>query len=404
MPTKDNVVLNLVESNILSSWVADRPDLGCAMLIAACQNKNIKVKLIKGQTRHIKDMFLNDGDEFWELINDLKEPALRELGLRDYKIYIHKKGKAHFKQELEDIYKKIFTNKEPRNFLNAGLLNKFKISYARFVVLYGYYICKRRCYDIAFFKRYISEILGNKPDYIGFSLGADFDPVSRAIRMHIKKLTRLPIIAGGSLTSFMGDENLSAVFLKECIDYLIIGPGEYALPNLIEALNDKKEPSGVANVFYKKGNFVKTNVLETITKLDALPFPDFSQFDLDLYFNPGKVLPVQDARGCSWRKCAFCDYRRNYFGTYSTFSIDRVIQIIRYLKDTYNCQYFVFHNDDLPPGRARKISRAIIKHKIKNIYFKTYARLVDGFNERLLRLIRKAGFCCIIWGLESGSQ
>ena len=111
MPVKDNAVLNLVEPHILSYWLADRPDLGCAMLIAACKNKNIKIKLIKGQTRYIKDMFLNDSDEIWELIYDFKGETLEKSRWRDYKIYIKKKGKFWFEQELKDIYEKIFINK-----------------------------------------------------------------------------------------------------------------------------------------------------------------------------------------------------------------------------------------------------------------------------------------------------
>lgn len=382
-------VLNLVEPNILGHWVADRPDLGCAMLIASCQERNIKLNLIKGQTRYIRDMFLHDSDEICQLALGIKDSVIENNELVELKKNIREKGKVHFRDELKDIYNRVFIKKQPRNFFNIELLNRFKVSYYGLVSLYQYYICKLNYYDINFFKRYISQILKGNPRYIGFSLGTEFDPVSRLIRKQIKKITDLPIIAGGSVTSFISGAKLKEVFKQEYVDYLIIGPGEYALPNLLE-----KHKQGKAPQLFSQG----------IKELDKLPFPDFSKFDLDLYFNPQRTLPLQDARGCSWRKCAFCDYRRKYSNSYSTFSIERVIQTMQYLKDRYNCRFFLFHNDDLPPGRAKKISEEIISQRVKDISIETYARLVDGFSQGLLSLMRRAGFCSIIWGLESGSQ
>ena len=73
-------MLTLVEPIILEN-ISDRPHLGCAMLISACQAKGIKTTLVKGQTRFLKDMFTNDSGELWNLIRDLKKESLNKLKL-----------------------------------------------------------------------------------------------------------------------------------------------------------------------------------------------------------------------------------------------------------------------------------------------------------------------------------
>jgi len=49
----------LVES-LVQKNLAARPDLGCAMVIAACRESNVETTLVKGQTAWLKNMFLDD--------------------------------------------------------------------------------------------------------------------------------------------------------------------------------------------------------------------------------------------------------------------------------------------------------------------------------------------------------
>jgi hypothetical protein len=374
------------------------------MLIASCKEYKIETKLIKGQTSYLKDMFLNDFDEIYELLFNLNNEVLERKNLQLFKKDIRDKGKHCFRLELKGLYTSLFIEKKGSNFINTDVLNRFKYCYDSIVALYEHYLDSRNCYELSFIKRYISSILENNPQFIGFSFYTHPNVASQRIMRLVKKATGLPIIAGGCFTPTVSSEELSHLFFKEYIDYLVVGAGEYALPNLIETLRNGKEPFNVPNVYYRKKASIKTNRLETIADLNKLPFPDFSQFDLDLYLNHKRVLPLQDARGCSWNKCLFCDYKYNHLNNYSTIGIERVVDIIRYLRDTYNCQYFVFHNDDLPPKRAKDISLEIINRKLKGIFIQTYARLDKGFNSDILSTMRKAGFCSIVWGLESGSQ
>lgn len=396
-------MLTLVEPGIMDGLL-DRPHLGCAMLIAVCQKRGIKTTLVKGQTRYLKDMFVNDSEELWGLIQDLKKNDLKKIGIAEYKKSIQEKGIRQFQDELKSLYQYVIIDKNPRHYFNAQMVEKFSNLHSIFVAIYFYYLIKLNYSKLKIIDCYISEIIKSNPRYIGFSLQGELEPLTRTIRKRLKELTGIPIIIGGALTPFIDLKKLDKIFEEEYFDYLVIGAGENALPSLIEALDNKNEPKGIANVFYKKDGKIKGNDLEVIDDLDSLPYPDYSQFDLDLYLTPKRILPLQTARGCSWRKCAFCSHHSIDFGNYKAFGIKKVSETIKHLQNTYKCSHFFINDEELPPKRSKIISENILDNKL-NICIDIRARLVDGYNNNnLLCLIRKAGISSINWGMESGCQ
>lgn len=396
-------MFTLVES-CLKYNILDRPNLGCAMIIAACQEKGIKTTLIKGQTRYLKDMFISDSQELWSLIRDLKDDDLNKIGMPRYKNSTHEYGLKQFQDELKSLYQEVIVNKNPQHYFNVLKVEKLNNLNRNFSAVYSYYLSELKHNKIKVIERYVSEIIKSNPRYVGFSLEGGFGPLSRIVRKRIKELTGIPIIVGGCLTPFLDLQKLEKIFKEEYFDYLIVGAGERALPSLIEALENRKEPKGIDNVFYKQGGKIKGNNLGVVSDLDALPYPDYSQFDLDLYLAPERILPLQTARGCSWRKCAFCSHHISDFGNYNSFSVKRGIEIIQHLQNTYNCSHFFLNDEELPPRRAKLISEALLQNKLK-VYLDIRARFVEGYNDsNLLRLMRKAGFVSINWGMESGCQ
>jgi radical SAM superfamily enzyme YgiQ (UPF0313 family) len=397
-------MLTLVESNYMNG-ISDRPNLGCAMLIAACQEKGIKTTLVNGQTRYLRDIFVNDSNELWGLIQDLKKDDLIKLGVVEFKRSVQEKGEKYFRAKLNNLYQDVIVDKNPRQYFNAALVKEMNHLHNIFLSIYFYYLKDLNHSKLMIIERCVSEIINSGHRYVGFSMSGEFDLLSRTIRKRIKELTDKPIIVGGPLTTFIDLKNLDMIFRDECFDYLVIGAGEQALPSLINSLKNNIEPKDIMNVFYKKGNKIKGNDLGVIDDLNCLPYPDFSQFDLDLYLTPKIILPLQTARGCSWKKCTFCSHHNTYFGTYKILSIENVIRVIEHLKKYYNCNHFVFHDEELPPTRAKQIGKAILKNNLKNISIYAYARFIKGFNDNeLLSCLRKAGFSTFAWGMESGSQ
>ncbi len=92
------------------------------------------------------------------------------------------------------------------------------------------------------------------------------------------------------------------------IDFVLIGEPEEPLLELVEALCDGSDPAGIPGLAVGGDEVVVGPARPRITDLDALPFPDHSLVDLDLYnesFVPRPIGVVTSTRGCPY-DCAFC--------------------------------------------------------------------------------------------------
>ncbi len=136
-----------------------------------------------------------------------------------------------------------------------------------------------------------------------------------------------------------------------------------------------------------------------------MPAPDFSQCRLDDYVSPERVLPLETARGCTWNRCAFCSHNSGPHPGYQAWSPERVGEILGHLRERYGCRQFALHDLEVPPGRARKLSEAILAAGLDDLSLSGLGRLSRGYRDRrLLGLMRRAGFTSMEWGLESGVQ
>lgn len=101
------------------------------------------------------------------------------------------------------------------------------------------------------------------------------------------------IIGGTGIKNFVADKkNDFCEELKQCglIDHYILGDAENAI---VEFLNGNLNYHGIDSEDWIQP-----------TKLDQFPFPDYSDYNFDLYET--KVIPIIDSQGCV-RTCEFCD-------------------------------------------------------------------------------------------------
>lgn len=238
-------MFKLVEPFIFEDDILNRPLLGPAMLIAACQEKGIKTTLIQGKTRYIRNMFIDYSEELWNLIQDLKEDALGAINtpalIKRYK----QSGLKQFQDELKFLYQYLIIDKDPRHYFDASKVMQFINACRSFANVYLYYLDQLHYTKLKIIDHYVCEILKGRPGSVGFSIQAEagnspricrFDSFSRIIRKRIKESSDIPIIVGGPSSPYLDFQKIDKIFKDEYLDYLIVGPGEYALPSLIEAL------------------------------------------------------------------------------------------------------------------------------------------------------------------------
>ncbi|MFH1149553.1 MAG: radical SAM protein [Actinomycetota bacterium] len=110
----------------------------------------------------------------------------------------------------------------------------------------------------------------------------------------------LPLVVGGPHASLRPEECLAGAF-----DIVCVGEGEHATLELVEQMEAGREPSGIPNLYIKRGSEVEKNPPRPFNEdLDALPFPDREMW-LPWLANPISRPSVLAARGCPFQ-CTYC--------------------------------------------------------------------------------------------------
>jgi len=255
-------------------------------------------------------------------------------------------------------------------------------------------------YDCMFDEgRFLADrVLQFNPDYIGFSIRnidntmpdsvyyVD-DQVSRII-LPVKKITSARIILGGSGFSIFPQELME---LTQA-DYGIIGEGETALHQLLEALDRGEDifPSGNVLVSSATKDGKGGRFIHPVGVSDR-----FSEIDLKIDFTPYKergAYSIQTKRGCS-HGCIYCTYP---FLEGTAFRTRKPADIVDELEQAHsrlgNVMFeFVDSTFNDPVGHAEAICREIIRRKLR-VRLRTMGINPRNSSEKLFELMMQAGF------------
>lgn len=229
----------------------------------------------------------------------------------------------------------------------------------------------------------------------------------------LKKLKSVPIIAGG-----LGPTSFPEMFLKNTdVDIIVDGEGEVTIKELLECIEHQKPIGSVRGIWYKKNNTVhRTGDRELIENLDALPFPAWEKFPMNVYLTnpisqrvekfyggrPYKNMGISTIRGCPYR-CTFCYHC--FQGKKIRFrSPQSIIDEILMLKEKYGVEYMGFFDDLFLSDRKRvfEFCEKLEEQKI-DINWGVCSR-VNLVDREILEAVRAAGCIYMTYGFESGSQ
>lgn len=221
----------------------------------------------------------------------------------------------------------------------------------------------------------------------------------------LRKKTKAKIILGGNYATQIYDSIMKYKdIFSDFIDYLVIGDGEIALTQLCSCLDGRCSLDEVPNLVYsdEKGEIKSTGFSCKRIDMNALAYADFSDYDMSLYLTPDPTFPVQLSKGCYWGKCSFCDYpygQQNYCPK----SIERIINEIKHLNNTYGATKFMFVDEAIPPKFYNQLALAIINEGLK-INFYSFARLEEEYTPEVLKNLYNAGARLFLWGYECHSE
>lgn len=255
-----------------------------------------------------------------------------------------------------------------------------------------------------YFRRLTDEIAREDYDVISVTMTdlSQLVPVFTLASL-LKEKTRSKIVLGGNYTTQIYQDMMEyKEIFSSYFDFVLIGDGEISLPKLCRYLDGKSDFSEVPNIVYRSGdNVISTGFNCEKIDMDELAYPDFSDYDMSLYFTPDPTFPIQLSKGCYWGKCSFCDYAYGQ-QDYCPKHIGRIIKEIKHYVKTYHATKFIFVDEAIPPKFYNLLATAIIEAGLK-INFYSFARLEAGFTPEVLANLYKAGARLFLWGYECES-
>lgn len=257
-------------------------------------------------------------------------------------------------------------------------------------------------------EKLIEYLKVSKPTIIGISsLTPNYIKAKEIINIIKSNIENIKIIMGGPHITIFPKETLEE---NENIDYGVLGEGEITLLELLDCIENKRDISKVKGIVYRKDQKIHiTKPRPYIKNIDEVPIPARDLLDMKRY-RPAptyyRKLPsyiTLTSRGCPYR----CSYCSKIFGSiYRFHSIERVLEEIEELIIRYKTKEIIFRDDTFTINKkfvtelCNKIINKGINKKIKWTCM-TRVNLVD---EKLLKLMKKAGCWSIHYGIESGSQ
>jgi radical SAM superfamily enzyme YgiQ (UPF0313 family) len=207
-----------------------------------------------------------------------------------------------------------------------------------------------------------------KPDCLALSVLNDEFLIAAEISYIAKKIfPDLPVIWGGKYPTLLPEK----VLLQFHADYVCIGEGLDPFGDFLIALSGNEDLFNIPNIWAKKnGKIIKNSIRPLRKDLDSLPYVDWELFNKAHFYKPydGNVYVGGDHMlnwGCPYH-CTYCinDFNHKlYNGKYlmRRYSVKRVIDELKYLKDKYKLNFFRFHDEDFlmrPLQNMRELSEA----------------------------------------------
>ncbi len=227
------------------------------------------------------------------------------------------------------------------------------------------------------------------------------------------------VMVGGSVST-----SIPVILMEKTLtDIACIGEGEETIKDILSAIDNGLDLSGVDGIWFKD----KTGVIHTtsarpqIKSLDSLPFPTYDLFPMDIYLkNPvgapnvnkwndgssadSEILSVNlsATRGCPYA----CIYCYHYFmgSQYRTRSPRNVLEEMKMLYRRYGVKYFHFGDDEFV------INKEFVYEFCKEVrecgldFTWGCSGRVNLMTEDLIATMKNSGCVLIGYGIESGSQ
>lgn len=247
-------------------------------------------------------------------------------------------------------------------------------------------------------------------NYVGFTVmpGPQLRQAIPFARKIKERYPHVRMIWGGYFAS-----NQHKVVLESgYVDYVINGPGDYAFPALIHALENNLPVDAIDNLIYiSNGEIIKTHKadLPDYNVLPPLPYKKLDKFyPLGNYLGKtylgSKTLAYHSSFGCPFT-CSFCAVVPIYEARWKGKSAQGIYQDVKYIKETWGANAIEFHDNNffVSEKRVVEFSQLILSEQMV-WWGEGRIDTMHKYKDESLALMREAGCKMIFFGAETGND
>ena len=244
------------------------------------------------------------------------------------------------------------------------------------------------------------------PDVVAFGCTTGFHSKYLEAVSAIRESLDTAVVMGGAHPTFFPE----VLEDNDCLDFAVRGEAESAFPQLLEALEGRRELQEVGNIRYRKsGKAVQNPLLPLEEDLDAIPFPDRNLLSHFEQSTNQKALFVITGRGCPYN-CSYC-FNHCYNELYSGLgrrcrrrSVDNVLEEIEDLrKNNHELQMIVFQDDVFILDRNWVLEFCHQYKERVGLPFHCHLR-ADLVDDGIARKLSNAGCVSVKMAIESASE
>ncbi len=213
------------------------------------------------------------------------------------------------------------------------------------------------------------------------------------------------VVMGGPHPYYVAEE----ILRTRVVDYVVRGEGEETMLELIQFLEQGKDPGVVRGVSsLQNGIFREIQPRPFNEDLDALPFParhlvDMSRYPAQMGYR--RITSMHTSRGCP-AKCTFCSSSFNDGVRVRARSARSIVDEIQWLQAEYGFGAIAFMDDlfTLNPNRVLRVCHEILDRGV-DVHWWCFSR-ADTIkkNEQMVKKMAEAGCKTIFVGVESGDN
>ena len=216
----------------------------------------------------------------------------------------------------------------------------------------------------------------------------------------------LTIVVGG----YFPTSHAATCALHPAVDYVVVGPGEDTLLELIDALESGSAPAGVAGMAFERGGEVVRTAARKPRHPDDLPRFPYHRVPVEQYVAKthlgARTLSHHSSFGCPFF-CNFCAVVTMAEGKWLGESAERLGALMQHMVDTWRIDAIEFHDNNFftSEKRVAAFCHELLRRGLKLAWWgEGRIDTMLKFSERTWELMRDSGLAMVFLGAESGDD